>query len=434
MSVTKAYKPRFQHYVIMLAILIGVMYWFQSALVSDAVLMFVQSQFKPEKSELVNFNGVWATPSKAGEEHIGEEVQKSYIDLEYYFDFTSVERLEKEHGYNKGAGEWIVRAPKLGEEAIVLEPYGFLPLSFILGVLAAFLVTFILPPSLGLVSQKVYREVYNTKAKIRLQTGFNNDIVEVLTMRNSDLAKLFEQNPEYVKNVFRTVWNRTIPEDERSGSNGGPAAFDKFFTDDEDVASFRNQILLGRIKEVMSEVIVTEIEDVRAARDYQKFHLRIFPGLRLYMVHHFSHKYSNIVTGFAYGGAAFLIIAVGIRGLKFIPATRPSLIFFAILMEFTMLSLLAVVLFYTEGEERMDKMLKKMEDASKNQLESLNRVATDMHKMALAFEGGTSELMKAKVEEAVGEYLRSEDNVQSAVAHAIRDKLVVSINNSFPVK
>ncbi len=435
MSVTKAYKPRFQHIALVLAVFGGVAFAFYYYVTADVVEAFILSQFKPEKKELLEFAGVHATPSRKGEAEHGPNVTvaKDLIDKEYFFDFTHEERSEKIHGYEKGAGEWLVRAPKLGEDAIYLEPYGFSVIALLVGALVAVLLTLVLPPSIGYCSQKIHREIYNTKAKIRLQTGFNSEIVEVLTLRDSDLERLYEQNPEFVKDAFRTVWNRTIPEEEKgaNGNGAGPVSFDKSFGPDEDITIFRNQILLGRIKEILSEVIVVEIVDVQTANKYKKLSIRIFAGLRLYMAHHFSHKYSNSVTGFAYGGAAFLIIAVGIRGLKFIPATRPSLIFFAILMEFAMLSMLAVVLFYTEGEERMDKMLKKMEDASKNQLEMLNKLADDMHKFALAFEGGTSELMKKKVEEAVGEYLQSDNNVESAVAHAIRDKLVVSLKDTF---
>lgn len=435
MSDSKVSKVGLQHYLIFLLILGGVTFYVQAFLVDAMVQGFILSQFKPEKGELELFDGVWATPSKNGIEYIeqnggvGPELKKEYINREFYFDFTGKAREEKVHGYKKGATEWLVRAPKLGEEAIILEPYGFIVLSFIVGTLLAILITIWLPPNMGYISQKVEREIANTKAKIRLQTGFNSEIVEILTLRDNDLERINGENPQYIRQAFKTVWDRTVPEEEKQDNSNG-SSFNKSFETDEDVVRFRNQILYGRIKEVISEVIVTEIYDIKSARKWQRNRLHVFAGLRLYMAHHFSHKYANNVTGFAYGGAAFLIIAVGIRGLKFIPGTRPSLIFFAILLEFTMLSLLAITLFYTEEEERVDKMLKKMEDASKNQLEKLNTLAGDMHKMAIAFEGGTSELMKRKVEEAVGEYLRSDDNVESAVAHAIRDKIVISLNES----
>lgn len=429
MSVLKLYKPRIQHYLVFLALLVVSTVLFQKYAVGFVVGEFVLSQFKPEKQELVNFAGVKATATSEGQNFAGSEVKSAYINKEYIFDFSSAVRDEKTHGYSKSSAEWLVKAPPLGEAAIILEPYGFWMLSFDFGALIALLLTIVMPPQLGLVSQKFEREMNNTKSKIRLQTGFNNEVVEVLTLRDVDLEKLAEERPDYIRQVYKRVWVRTIPEEE-SLSKAVANSFDEAYEPDEDPVTFRNQILYGRIKEYFSEFVVGEIENVKNARNWQRNRFRIFSGLRLYMAHHFTEKYSNRVTGFAYGGAALLIIAVGVRGLKFIPATRPSLILFAILMEFTMLALLAITLFYTEEEERMDKMLKKMEDASKSQLDSLNKLAGDMHSMAVAFEGGTSELMKKKVEDAVAEYLRSEDNVQSSVAKAIRDKIVVSISNS----
>lgn len=429
MSVLKLYKPKIQHYLIFLALLVVCTVVFQQFFVGYIVENFVISQFKPEKQELVNFAGVKGTPTNEGQNFSGSEVKSTYINKEYIFDFTSHERDEKTHGYSKAGSEWLVKAPPLGESAIILEPYGFWMLSFDFGFIVALLLTTIMPPQIGFMSQKFEREINNTKSKIRLQTGFNNEVVEVLTLRDADLEKLAQERPDYIRQIYKRVWVRTIPEEE-TAAKAAVASFDDAFEPDEDAVTFRNQILYGRIKEYFSEFVVRELDNVKNARDWQKNRLRIFSGLRLYMAHHFTEKYSNNVTGFAYGGAALLIIAVGVRGLKFIPATRPSLILFAILMEFTMLALLAFTLYYTEEEERMDKMLKKMEDASKNQLDSLNKLASDMHKMAVAFEGGTTEIMRKKVEDAVAEYLRSEDNVQSSVAKAIRDRIVVSLANN----
>src|SRR5439155_1434079 len=88
-------------------------------------------------------------------------------------------------------------------------------------------------------------------------------------------------------------------------------------------------------------------------------------GMNTYMRFHFTEEYSNTVTGMAYGGAAFLIFVVGIRGLKFIPATKPSFILFALGVEFSMLVLLATTVIFTIEEERTDRIMKQMVDAIK---------------------------------------------------------------------
>jgi 3-methyladenine DNA glycosylase Mpg len=82
------------------------------------------------------------------------------------------------------------------------------------------------------------------------------------------------------------------------------------------LVSFRNHSVYARIKEFFSDFVVKEIEDVKDGLIWRKNHLLFGKGLRIYMAHHFTEKYSNNVTGMAYGGAAVLIVAIGIRGFS----------------------------------------------------------------------------------------------------------------------
>ncbi|MCS6808612.1 MAG: hypothetical protein NZ661_07365, partial [Candidatus Kapabacteria bacterium] len=267
----------------------------------------------------------------------------------------------------------------------------------------------------------------------------------------------------FIKQIFAKVWARTQPDHEiaavkQQGSSMANvmAAFRNAFDAEVQVGgilAFRNETLYGRIQESYSEAVMTEIENLKAAQDWQKARWKIMPALRLYMAHHFTERYANNVTGFAYGGAALLIIVVGIRGLKFIPAARPSVMFFAILLEFTLLALMAVSLFYTEEEERMDKMLKKMEDSSKSQLSSLKGMAEDMTRVAAGLgEEGLGQAMKqmskdmeriaktladdmmaeairSRVEEAVERYLASEEQIKNAMKDALPDVIINVLRN-----
>ena len=192
---------------------------------------------------------------------------------------------------------------------------------------------------------------------------------------------------------------------------------------------FRNELLFLRIREFFSDFVVKEIQDTISAQEWEKNQFLIFKALRLYMSHHFTEGYSNTVTGLAYFGAAILIIIIGIRGLKFIPATRPSLILGAIFLEGAMLALMAFTLLYTQEEERMDRMLKKMEDANRNQLETLEDVSKDMHKVAVALVEGNSEMIKQKVHQAVSEYLSDEKNIQGELAKEIGDIVLRAIGS-----
>jgi len=57
------------------------------------------------------------------------------------------------------------------------------------------------------------------------------------------------------------------------------------------------------------------------------------------------------VLGLVYIGAAVLIIVIGLRGLKFLPATDPSVVLGALGLEFLLLITYAAMLMYGRGEE-----------------------------------------------------------------------------------
>ncbi len=126
-----------------------------------------------------------------------------------------------------------------------------------------------------------------------------------------------------------------------------------------------NQRLLARREDVNLESVESEIQYINIGQRYLEGKGGFMGGIATYMKFHFVEHYSNVVQGLAYAGAAFLIIVVGIRGLKFIPAVKPSPILFALGIEFSMLCLLALALLYTEEEERTDRILKQMVDAVK---------------------------------------------------------------------
>lgn len=74
-------------------------------------------------------------------------------------------------------------------------------------------------------------------------------------------------------------------------------------------------------------------------------------ALRLYMRNHFTVEYEQAVLGSIYVGAAVLIIIIGLRGLQFIPKERPSLVLFAIALEFVLLIAYAATLMFSRPEE-----------------------------------------------------------------------------------
>ncbi len=431
-----------QHLLLFLALVAvfsaGIYFFVMPKAIEGAVVYM----FKPHDEKLANrFKEVQpGTSAVTTDKFTGTQLPvgtnlKEYIKTDYIFDFSSQVRSEKVDGYTKGKSEWIVKAAGeggLGESAIILEPaVGFTVLSIGLGFTLAIFVTFFLPSTIGYMSQKVEREVHHTKSKIRLQTGFSEEIVDLLTMPDGDLAAL---EPHQVRSAFKFVWDRTAVEDEDTARAHGKRLirYEEVFTTDMNLVVFREEVLYLRIKEFFSDFVVKEIVDTQKGIEWVRNRFNFMKGLRLYMTHHFTEKYSNNVTGLAYFGAAILIVVIGIRGLKFIPATKPSLILASISLEGIMLALLAFALVYTEEEERIDKMMKKMEDANKNQLETMKDVGEDMHKVADALVGETSELIKKKVAIAIEEALSSDENVRKVVSEKVAEKIIIAISESFP--
>ncbi len=423
-------KIGFTQILIAILLVCGFAYIMQFELVPRGAAGFVVPLFQPsadekedhEKFKHIESEGlVWASVKDASNINIG----KDNIDEKYIFDFTYAERKKDRDGYSKTTSEFYVKAPHLGEEPIFIEPYlAFFIIALVFGVVMMMFITMMMPASLGIMSALFEEQIHHTKTKIRLQSGFSDEIVEVLTLPDNELSSV---DRDRLESNFRIVWNRTVTETEKNSDH--KVMFDDVWDEDTDVVFFRNIALYQRLKEFFSEFLETEVSDCRDGRVWAKNKLLVGKGLRLYMAHHFAHKYANNVTGAAYGGAAFLIIAVGIRGLKFIPAVRPSFIFLAIFLEFTMLSLMAVTLFYTEEEERTDKMLKRMEDANRSQLEALKSQQEDIHKMSNALVGQNSEVIRQKVEATISEYLTSGDQVNKQIAEAIASKLVFDISS-----
>lgn len=75
-----------------------------------------------------------------------------------------------------------------------------------------------------------------------------------------------------------------------------------------------------------------------------------FAKFGYFMRRYFAHRYSNDVSGLAYMGAAMLIAVIGLRGLKIIPPTQPTPVLSAISLEFCLLMLLGITLYFTPEE------------------------------------------------------------------------------------
>ena len=66
----------------------------------------------------------------------------------------------------------------------------------------------------------------------------------------------------------------------------------------------------------------------------------------LYMHNEFIPQYKNNITAIAFMGTAFLILNIGLRGIKFMVAHQPDMIILAIIVEITVLCLLGLTTWY----------------------------------------------------------------------------------------
>ncbi len=430
---TKEVKIGAQHFMVLLIMIASFFVLFQFVVIPKGMSVFVRSLFAPYGEQLAKIgyvefsDGIFASVPKDAEKqsYKNSEISAEVINKEFIFDFSFKERTTAKNGYVKAANEFYAKCPKLGEMAIIIEPWVALwLLSLVLATVVSLLVSIVMPTSIGYCAALFYNQIEGTKIKLRLQTGLSDDIIDLLVMPDEQLRV---KDPNEVRSMFRIVWERTTTEDLSTSFTF--IKFEDVFDTDTDIVHFRNTILYKRIKEFYSEFLLVEVEDTKNGILWAANHLRIMKGARLYMSHHFSEKYANTVTGLAYGGAAFLIVAVGIRGLKFIPADKPSFILLAIILEFSMLTLMAVSLVYTEGEERMDKIMKKMEDANRSSLEAQRGQQADIHMLTNALVGQTAEIIKNRVEKAIEEYMTSGNEIERKIGEAIADKVLIGLKD-----
>jgi len=432
-NVIKEAKIGSQHFFVMIILFVSFFALFQFVVVPALFSAFVRSLFSPygenlDKIGYVEFKeGVWASIPKDMEKQSFKNVivNKEIINKEYIFDFTFQKRETAVHGYSKGTNEFYARAPKLGDFPIIIEPWIALWLvATVLSIFCSLILSSMLPTTVGYLAALFYNQIEGTKVKLRLQTGLTDEVIELLVMRDEQFRN---RDVHEVRSAFRTIWERTVMED--VSSSHSVINFDDVYNEDIDIVYFRNEIIYQRLREFYSDFLLTEIEDTKEGILWANNHFRFFSGLRLYMAHHFCEKYSNIVTGMAYGGAAFLIIAIGVRGLKFIPADKPSIILLGIFLEFSMLSLMAITLVYTEGEERMDKIMKKMEDANRSSLDAQRGQQADIHMLTNALVGQTAEIIKSRVEKAIEEYMTSGNEIEKKIGEAIADKVLIGLKD-----
>ena len=185
-----------------------------------------------------------------------------------------------------------------------------LPLIIFIGVAISTYVVSFLPKSIGLLRQKIQREIMNMLDTISISLYGEHTDSEILDLRtrviDADIRDLHDLAKEY-------------------------------------------KISVDEMKNLQGALLWQE-----ATSPFESF-IRTQVALQFYMRSYFSIQYANAILGMVYMGAAVLIIIIGIRGLKFIPSSEPSVILFALSLEFILLIVYAIMLIFSPKEDEREQ-------------------------------------------------------------------------------
>lgn len=371
----------------------------------------------PSDITAVNFNNVYASPTTEGAKFAGHEIARSYTSGEFILDFTSAARTHEVHGYVKAEDEWLIKTTFMGDEAVIITPSIALAIPLLaISLVVAILTTFLFPSRVGLMSAFVERTFHETRTKLLFQTGFSEDLVDFLLLSDSEVTMMAQNAPERVNTFLHILWDSTRTDNERNqalSSYAEESLFDAVRIANGHHAFVRNT-LVSRMREAFSVSVEHSVRSLQRARAWKENHFRIFAGVRLYMGEYFAPTCSNNVQGLAYAGAGLMIVVIGLRGLRFIPASRPSLIVASISLECALLFALGLTLYFQREEGSSAESLKRIENNTQN--------------VALVMSSVGNEAMQRAIMDAIREHAQSPD-VEKRVADALTQKFIDSLRS-----
>lgn len=210
--------------------------------------------------------------------------------------------------------------------------------SLIIGLFLAFIISALLPQNLGYIRQKIERETAGLLDEICLRLyGFHSEEERNVLRKqimNADLRDLHD---------FERDWRMSL----------------------EDL-----RVLNKAIKWLNGS--------------YMHKVININSGLKVYLRFYFTERYSNNIIGAVYMGAASLIIIIGLRGLKFIPANEPSLVLFALGLEFTLLMIYAFTLMYSRTESDDQHLVSSQSNGNSSDIADIGN-SREVEKLLKAF-------------------------------------------------
>ncbi|MCU0425486.1 MAG: hypothetical protein MUF71_07660 [Candidatus Kapabacteria bacterium] len=409
---------KFVQYFVFFAVIAVVFVGVYRGLIPPLMENVVVTTLVPRDVSLVNFNGVFASATSEGSKYGGQEIQRAFANGEIIVDFTSQERLRDQHGYTKNSSEWLIKTPFMGDEAVTLTPIialtvPVLAFSFFFAVIASFL----FPSHWGLFSMRTNEVIVDTRTKLLFQTGFSHELLDFLVLSDTDVTLLARNNPALVEEYLQALWDATRTEHERQAamtSYRDERLFDAVHIAEGHHAFVRNS-LISRLKEAFSPAVERSIRALQQARIWQRSHSALSKGFGLYMSEYFAPNCGNNVQGLAYAGAGLMIVVIGLRGLRFIPSTRPSLIIASISLEFALLVALGITLYFQREEV--------------SSIESLKRIENNTQSVSLVMSSVDSASFQRAMHEAIRERIQSPD-IDKRLAESLTQTFLESLRSS----
>jgi hypothetical protein len=401
-------------FVILIALAVTLFSALYFVVAPQSIEKIALNNLKPSELQVMNFNGVFASPNAEGMRQIGAspDIARTLTSGELIFDLTRESRTSDEHGYTKSAKEWYIKTPILGEEAVIITPA--IALGIGLGAVSlvfALLVSLLLPPKIGFMAALVERSIAQTRINLHLQTGLSEEELDILSLSDEELLLLAKSAPFRVEKVIQSLWNIVSHGTDEHHFNPKSLEARSYLV-------FR-RYCLQRMEEILSPNVAMALHNLQRVHAWQRRKARVYGAFKFYMEESFVPKYSNVVSGLAYGGAAFLIVSVGLRGLRFIPASRPSVLLATISLECVFLVCLGLTLAFQREES----------DATL----SMKRIQHGMNDVARVMQSVDTSVIQRVLQESAAEYARTPE-MQERVFENIAEKALDALRGQAPIK
>jgi hypothetical protein len=148
-----------------------------------------------------------------------------------------------------------------------------------------------------------------------------------------------------------------------------------------------------------------------------------------WMIYEIVRNYENNAQGLAYLGAAGLIFVIGLRGIRIIGDDDRAFIIFALILEFTLIGVLGLLLFYKPEEEKSsggDAALRYELDNLKNQFEenqaSLQKLQKDVEASMEQFKRSVVTKLQADMTQSIEQIKQETEAMRRAVDESSRKK------------